>query len=475
MSLRSRALGALIVAALGSGGLGCGSSQSSMKPGRSGLLPPCGRTISVSSSAQLATAVGAARAGDCLVLADGNYTFPGITRTATAAQPIVIRAANRGKAVVTEGDIAVSGSAHVVIEGLTFTSSGAITFRDSQYCRLTRVRFIPTNQAGNDWVTITGTSHHNRIDHNDFGPKEVLGNTIMLAGAGAQIVQHNRIDHNYFHDIRGGGGNGWETIRMGLSRWGQSPAFNLVELNLFRAATGDPETISVKSSDNIIRYNTYRATNGEITLRHGNRNLVYGNFMLGDGLAAARGMRVLGADHRIFNNYIESVGASAGILLRGGSNDSTTGNGTDFYRVYRTHVVNNTLVGGRGIQVGSIDLPPVDCVVANNVVQHASGEGIANLGTGTKLEGNIVHAMGGMQTLTSGVRLVDPMLAKMDGVFRPLAGSPLIDAAVGGYAYVMDDMDGHPRAKPDVGADEVAPGVITRRALTEADVGVNAP
>jgi hypothetical protein len=78
--------------------------------------------------------------------------------------------------------------------------------------------------------------------------------------------------------------------------------------------------------------------------------------MLADGLAAARGIRVLGADHRIFNNYLEGITGSNGILLRSGSADGTENNGTEFYRVYRTHVVNNTLVNGRGISVGSTGL-----------------------------------------------------------------------------------------------------------------------
>jgi poly(beta-D-mannuronate) lyase len=54
-------------------------------------------------------------------------------------------------------------------------------------------------------------------------------------------------------------------------------------------------------------------------------------------------------------------------------------------------------------------------------------------------------------------------------------GSPAIDSAVGTYEYVTDDMDGHMRAKADVGADELGPGMITRRPLVEADVGPNAP
>ena len=63
------------------------------------------------------------------MLADGNYTFPTITKTATADAPIVIRAANRGKAVVNSGVIHLLNSAYVMLEGLDVTSSGAaITF-----------------------------------------------------------------------------------------------------------------------------------------------------------------------------------------------------------------------------------------------------------------------------------------------------------------------------------------------------------
>jgi hypothetical protein len=486
----------LVFAATALGALGCASAGHARVPGASGSpapaviapappppleaeqpLPACTKTATVADSSQLATAIEAAGPGDCVLLADGSYSFPVISKTASAAAPIVIRAANRLKAVVASGDVDITRSAYVVLEGITFASSGAITLKDSEHCRVTRIRFNPTVQAGNDWVTIAGSSHHDRIDHSDFGPKTVLGNTIMFAGAGRQVVHHNRVDHNLFHDIKGGAGNGWETLRIGLSGWGPSQGFNLAELNLFLRATGDPETISVKSSDNIIRFNTYRASNGEITLRHGNRNWVYGNFMLADGLAKARGIRVLGADHRIFNNYLEGINGSNGILLRGGSADGTENNGREFYRVYRTQIVNNTLVDSRGITVGSKGLAPVDCVVANNIVQSASGPAI-NLAQdqGTRVEGNIVNPQGGGSPgISVGVIAIDPLLVKVDGVFRLQTGSPAVDAAVGGYDYVTDDMDGQPRSKSDVGADELLAGPITRRPLTEADVGPDSP
>ena len=353
-------------------------------------LPACRRTVAIAGSDALAPAIEAAQAGDCLVLADGDYSFPVIGKRATAEQPIVIRAQNRGQAVAASGDIQLRGAAHVVIEGLLFSSSGAIEIRDSEHCRISRFRIRPAEVKERDWITIGGTSHHNRIDHNDFGPKSVVSNMVMVAGTDRQVAQHNRIDHNYFHDITYGGGNGWETIRLGISTLAPSSGFNLVELNLFRGASGDPETISVKSSDNVIRYNTYRATNGEITLRHGNRNQVYGNQLLADGLASARGIRVLGADHKIFDNTFVGIQASPAVLLRGGTRPETDVNGREFYRVYRTQVVNNTMIDSAGITVGGRGpLPPQACVVANNRFQNAPAK-VDDQGEGTRVEGNTV-------------------------------------------------------------------------------------
>ena len=85
----------------------------------------CKKTTPVASGAELGAAIAGAQPGDCLVLADGSYTFPAITKTGTEAAPIVIRAANRGKAVVSSGSIHLLKSEYVVLEGLDITSPGA--------------------------------------------------------------------------------------------------------------------------------------------------------------------------------------------------------------------------------------------------------------------------------------------------------------------------------------------------------------
>jgi hypothetical protein len=306
-------------------------------------------------------------------------------------------------------------------------------------------------------VIVDGHSHHNRIDHNDMGPKRVVSNMVMLEGTMApdyQAVQYTRVDHNYFHDITFGGGNNWETIRAGRSWAAPSKAFTVIEYNLFRNTAGDPETVSLKSSDNIVRYNTMRASAGQFTLRHGNRNQVYGNYIFGEGKGGAGGIRIYGADNRIYNNYIADV--SPGILLGAGDGDGTEENGPAHYRVYRAELVNNTLVG-TSIEIGG-GLAPTGCTIANNLLQ---GGNVGGGGIMTKSMGN----------LTGGAGMV-----KMGELWKLAAGSPAIDASLPGFPYVSEDIDGQPRgAKPDVGADELSMTEASHRPLTEADVGTDAP
>src|SRR6185436_6383547 len=232
----------------------------------------------------------------------------------------------------------------------------------------------------------------------------------------------------------------------------------VLELNLFRETAGDPETISIKSSDNVLRWNTLRSNPGELVLRHGNRNQVYGNYILGEGNAKAGGIRVCGSDHRIFNNYVADVKKGAAIFLEGGDGDGTDVPGKQHYRVYRTQVVNNTVVGNH-IQVGGAHpLVPIDCTIANNLVE---GDGIKEEGgQGTRYEGNIVSS-GGLERGEGESRVADPGLVQVDGLWRVREGSVAIDASVPGFDYVSDDIDGQPRSKADVGADELSAAPAT--------------
>ena len=289
-------------------------------------------------------------------------------------------------------------------------------------------------------------------------------NMVMIDGTGREepetpgnVSQYNRIDHNHFHEVNNTGGNNWETLRIGRSWQGPTKGFNVIEHNLLVRATGDPETISLKSSDNIVRYNTMLSTNGEICSRHGNRNQIYGNYILG----GTRGMRIYGADHRIYNNYVAA--SSIGIWIESGASSETDEPGKEHYQVYRAWVFNNTVVG-QPIRVGGgKPFQPVGCRVANNIVVNSS---INPDGTSIVSEGNIAGAM-------------NP-LTMQDGVFRLLpnaAGAAAIGKAVNaGFYMLTDDIHGQPRVEPDVGADEQSDAAVLRPGpLTAADVGPDAP
>jgi hypothetical protein len=442
--------------------------------------PPCMKTTAVADSADLGGKLTAAQPGDCLELADGNYTFPVVTKTGTETAPVVIRAKNRGKAVVNSGGIHLVKSAYVVVEGLDITSPGAATtlyiggsngvivlFSESHHCRLSRSRVHPVGPvAERDWIIVVGgaETHHNRIDHNDLGPVNANANMIVIDGSGREepempgnVTQYNRIDHNHFHEVNNTGGNNWETLRIGRSWQGPTKGYNVIEHNLLVRTTGDPETISLKSSANIVRHNTMLNVNGEICSRHGNENQISGNYILG----GSRGMRIYGGDHRIYNNYVAS--SSTGIWIESGASAAMNEPGKEHYRVFKTWVFNNTVVGQPIKLGGSKTYQPLDCRVANNVVV---GAGIDNGGMGTVMEGNIA---GGTSPLTM-----------QDGLLRLLpnaAGAAAINKAVNSDFYMIkDDIQGQPRMAPDVGADEQSEAPVTIRGpLTPADVGPDSP
>jgi Chondroitinase B/Carbohydrate binding module (family 6) len=441
----------------------------------------CTRDVPVSTTAALATAVADAQPGDCIGLANGSYTFPTISKTGTAEAPIRIKAANRGMAVVSSGVIHFLNAAHVVVEGLDITSNGLansgtypnggsngmlIAFTDSSHCRLTRNRIHPSGPVSDrDWIVLTGAgTHHNRIDHNDLGPQTLVANMIVVDGTGQEeplvpgnVSQHNQIDRNYFHDIGYTGGNNWEAVRVGRSWQGPTAGFNVVEYNLFYKAHSDPETVSLKSSDNTVRHNTMRATNGEFTLRHGNRNKVHGNYILGvlgaDANSGSKGLRVYGADHRIFNNYIHVNGN--GILLDAGASNQTEEPGKLHYQVHRAWVFNNAVIGKTIKFGGSKTYDPRDCRAANNIAGSIS----VDSGATVIQEGNTIG---------------NPLVLQ-NGIYRNLGGSR--DNAVNAAFYgLVDDIEGQARTAPDRGADEQSTAPITTPGpLTTADVGPAAP
>ena len=444
------------------------------------VQPPGGRIIRVSSISALQSSINSAQPGDTILLANGTYTTSGainVSRQGTASNPIVIAAENLGLAEIrgTAGFSVNSPSAFIVVRGFRFThaAGGSNVRSGANHIRITRNVYQLTG-TGN-YLTISGNDAE--VDHNTFRNKSTVGNMLSVqGGAVPSMAQRTWIHHNYFHDFTSVGGNGGETMRVGLSSRSLTDAHSLVENNLFVRCNGENELISNKSSSNTYRYNTLRDTTGELTLRHGNDCVVHSNFFIN-----SHGVRFFGDDHRIFSNYFERCDPALQIGNGGGEvadgDPLTSHDRPDRARVsFNTFVNNprNAVMGGRSGGLGATSL-----VFSNNLFQGDTGSFLTLAGPtpGASYQGNIVFGAASNGALPTGsTRRVNPQLVSAAGVLRLGSGSPAIDTAVGSFPEANLDMDAQARSgAKDVGADEVSTAPINNRPLTTADVGPNAP
>jgi L-fucose mutarotase/ribose pyranase (RbsD/FucU family) len=455
--------------------------------------PRAGQVVNVASQTQLTTALGNAVAGDEIILADGNYSAFKVRRKyGTPENPIVVRAQNPLGAVFNAGQLELDKTDYLTFKDFRFTLSTNIKLRGTEHNRLTRnsFEFNETGLTDLDWISVgTGESNHNRIDHNDFKNKFTLGNFIVLVGENAQVSQYDLIDHNYFFNLGPRAANEKEAIRLGDSSVSQSNGYTTVEYNLFEQCDGDPEIVSIKTNDNIVRYNTFRRSKGALTARQGNRSLMYGNFFLGEGVADTGGIRAYGNDHKIFNNYFEGLTATdatgnySAISITNGDADGAELPGADqskHYRPQRILIANNTLVGNfSNIEIGgSYTLAPRDITFANNIVVGSTNPlyRIFTAPLTSVFAGNIAFPSGtatvGMTATDAQIRVVDPLFVTENNLQKLGAGSPAIDASANNYDFLTEDFEGQTRdALRDAGADEFGAFTAQRLPLTSANAG----
>jgi poly(beta-D-mannuronate) lyase len=447
----------------------------------------------VSNISQIAAALSYARPGDTLTMTNGTWTNVMIQFAAygTASAPILLRAESYGGVIITgASNLRISGR-HLIVDGLMFkngssASDAVIEFRgiygESDSCRLTNCSIINFNPADSTrdykWVSLYGI--RNRVDHCYLRGKNHQGTSVVV-WVDSTKANYHLIDRNYFAFRPVFPVNGAETIRVGTSDVSLHDSYTTVEYNLFEECNGEIEIISNKSCGNIYRYNTFIGCQGTLTLRHGNRCTVEGNFFDGRHAVNSGGIRIIGEDHRVFNNYISHTDGSSlksALTIMNGVPNSPLNR---YFQVKRALVVFNTFVDTRytfNIGAGKdseLTLPPDSCIIANNLVYTTSGPIItySDIPTRHSWMGNIIYGASLGITQPTGISVMNPQLAvSPDGLWRPGQSSPVIDASQGSFPFITTDMDGQLRdAKPDIGADEVSLAVVARRPLTPADVG----
>lgn len=433
-------------------------------------------TTQVDSLSSLRQKLAAASPGDVIVLKKGAYTSTEplvVTCAGTAEAPITIRAESVGNVEITgtHGFEITKPAAYVVVEGFEFTHA-AETCRilaGSNHVRFTRNVFHCSGKGAE--IDVAGDDAE--VDHNEFRDKKTVGNMISVTGVGSQVARRTWIHHNYFHDYANAHANGAETLRFGRSFYSMSRADGMVEYNLFVRCVGENELITSKACAITYRYNTFLDSPGaQLTLRHGNDCVVYGNI-----LRNTDGLRIFGDRHRIYSNYFE--GNTLGITIGNGDGEVADGAKLTCHdRPDDTVIAFNTFVNNRThyVMIARKDgLGATRTTFANNVI--IGGDVAAKIDgpyPGAIWSGTLVWRVGGVGNLPSGSYTnVDPKLAPDErGIFHLQLGSPAIDTATGTFDFVTVDQDGQPRgATKAKGADELSSASIIARLLTPRDVG----
>ena len=468
----------------------------------------------VSTNSELQNAISNAQAGTIIELADGTWNDVqiSINVNATESQPCIIKAQNPGS-VFFEGreNISIGGS-YIIFEGIIFqNASGLISsssriepvieFRDTSNndcvnCIVRNIKIDSYNGTSTQeedvfkWIIIYG--EYNEVSYSSFIGKNGVG-SIINDNHNNSTPDYSKIHHNYFadripvnNDVNGL--NDQDAIRIGVSTTSLSDSFTEVYDNFFNNWSGEVEIISNKSGSNKYYNNTFRDYQGTLTLRHGNNTEVFGNYFFGNNNSFSGGVRVIGEDHKVYNNYFE------GLRYRkpSGSGSSATGalnvmNGLEnsplsgYYQVKNVQVVNNTLVNcDMGIRIGTslsgATLAPENLIVANNIIldSEINAFEILTASTGTSInEGNITQ--NGSWDLTNGVNfnqtVSSGLLTSGSDFYRIASGSPAIDAGIGTYSFLTKDiLEGNREVDFDAGAEEFgANGVVGPYQV--ADVG----
>lgn len=335
-------------------------------------------TRTVRTLSELQTAIREAAPGATIEIEDAIFTqqLNISDKSGSVDKPITIRAKNSGKVVIDSGgQLNVVRSKHLILQGFKITSYkyNPVLIDNSENIRISGNYFAISESTSKEsvWVYVKGNSKHIRIDHNDFRDKRGLGRYIAIHGDGRNMAQYTKIDHNYFKNIGPRAENGKETIQIGLAEYTYSPAYTTVEYNLFEECNGDPEIISVKSSNNKIQFNTFNNNRGMVVLRHGNSSTIEGNLFFGN-VYGSGGVRVHGQNHRVASNYFENllgVPEWAAITIPQGNEDEGSTNLKGHFRAVNIRIENNVISrNDYSLTLGNgSSIPPKNVSILNNI------------------------------------------------------------------------------------------------------------
>ena len=400
--------------------------------------------------------------GDTLILRDGEWKDKGITFRAkgTAEKPITLRAATPGQVIFTGTSKLDINGQHIVVSGLVFkdtAASGDTIALNGKNCRLTQSAII--GGTSKFFVHLRGSN--NQVDHCYLAGKTSESPTLQVEAE--EKPNNHLLEFNHFGPRAPLGANGGETIRIGYSNQSMNNSRTTVRRNFFDRCDGEIEVISNKSCENIYRANTFFECAGMLTLRHGNRCLVDGNIFIGNEKEGSGGVRIIGEDHVVVNNYVEGAPRGGFWITAGVPNSPLNG----YFKAKNALIAFNTIVDSSGpyfdldsgIGTSKRTEMPENITIADNLLVSTKGKiDFRNR------ENGVYNWLGNLASVKpknapdGAVTVADLKLKRgADGLLRPQNDALIAGAAQGGFAFPKTDIDGQTRpAKTDIGCDQIA-------------------
>lgn len=374
---------------------------------------PSRKSYIVSNMDEYNATIPTLQAGDEIILKNGIWKDAELVFTGKGLPDvhIYLRAETPGKVRLEGKSCLKLAGEYLHVSGLVFTngytpSGSVIEFKNNSHiadhCTVSNCVIDgfsnPEKSKQDFWIQMNGKN--NTIEYCYLAGKSNKGMTLTVRLDSLTSVETNHhIYRNYFGRRDPLGENGGETIQIGLSETSQLNAWTKIEENYFDHCDGELEIISVKSCENLIMHNVFNECRGMLTLRHGHRNMVYGNIFLGNGKEGTGGVRIINKNQKVFNNFFSGLRGkgvcSALVLVNGIPNAKPK----EYDQVKNAVIFSNTFYDcSTPFQFGFGNdavrsMAPMNTILANNLVYCTDTEeliGVYDKTDGIRLENNLM-------------------------------------------------------------------------------------
>ncbi len=340
------------------------------------------QTVNVLNLAEFDKAIMSATAGTVIDLSKGNWrdVYLQIKANGTKEKPITIIGAN----ISGKSGLAISGT-HLIISDFVFNNGepvkdNVVSFRtkkgvyayDCVLKNCTIENFNSKRTDENNWVGLYG--QRNVISNCSFVNKTNLG-VLMAVHLDDDSCRNNShlINKNYFGKRMPLGSNGGEIIRVGVSQHCTFDSKTQINENYFFECDGEAEIISIKSCRNTVSNNYFINSQGAVVLRHGDYNLVSGNYFNGGNKPGTGGVRIINKGQIVINNLFENLTGSSfrsPLTLMNGVPNSPANR---YVQVQDAIIAYNTFINCTPFVIGEGNdaersLAPVNVQMFNNLV-----------------------------------------------------------------------------------------------------------